>query len=125
MFAPLFDVVSTSSAVKALLGSGVPGDPLRVYPFGLAPNNVVLPYVVWQNIGGAPLNYLSGTPDTDNFDIQVDVYSNSAESVRAVVGALNTALENVAYITRWGNESISPQTLRHHYGFDVEFYTHR
>lgn len=120
MFAPIYDIVSVEAAVKAVLG-----DPVRLYPFGEAPQDVVKPYAVWQNISGGPENYLGDRPDADKFDIQVDIYGLSAASVRAIAKALNDALETKAYITRWGNENRVPVTKNYHYDFDVQFITYR
>lgn len=57
MIAPIFIVCAASPPVVALLG----GDTLRLYPFGQQDDNVVYPYVVWQNITGSPENYLAQT----------------------------------------------------------------
>lgn len=120
MFSPIFDIVSADAAVKALLG-----DPVRLYPFGEAPQGVAKPYATYQNIGGGPFNYLNMRPDADNIGLQIDVYGLTGASVTAVSKALNYALETQAYITRWGNENRDPVTKNYHYDFDVEFITDR
>lgn len=53
MIAPIFKACAASQAVTDLIGS----NPVRLYPFGLQDDNVVYPYVVWQNINGSPENY--------------------------------------------------------------------
>ena len=125
MYPPIFVIASADAAVKALLGTGTANDPLRLYLFGEAPQKVVLPYAVWQTVGGAPENYLNMRPDADNFSVQVDVYGKTPSSIRAVVKALNDALENKAYITRWGSESFDEKTTHYRSNFDVEFITQR
>lgn len=125
MFAPLFDIAAASAEVRALLGSGLPGDPVRIYPFGQAPQGVVKPYVVWRNISGLPLNHLNSRPKTDNFNIQVDVYGSGVASVRAVTIALNDALETQAHIVRWGQEGKDPTTGNNRFDFDVDFFASR
>ena len=123
MFAPILGIVSQSTAVKALLGTGGLNDPLRLYPFGLAPQESarIYPYAVWQNVSGFPENFISGRPTEDHYTVQVDVYGKSAAAVRAVSLALNNALELQAYVVRFGDEDRDEATKNYHYSFDVDF----
>ncbi len=126
MFADIiFDIVSADTSVKNLLGNGTPSHPVRFYSFGDAPQNVALPYAVWQNISGEPINFLNQRPDTDDFVLQIDVYGSDRQSVRDVSKALNNVLETHAHVTRWGNEDRNPATMRFHFDFDVEFFNQR
>lgn len=128
MFAPIFEIAAADGTVQTLLGTGAPNNPVRLYPFGLAPQSPstpIYPYATWQNVSGYPENYLAGRPDTDHYVVQVDIYSKSAASVRAVSLALNNALELNAYIVRFGDEDRDPETKNYHYSFDVEFITPR
>lgn len=117
MIAPIFKVCAASQAVTALIGSS----PVRLYPFGLQDDNVVYPYVVWQNISGSPENYLDKRPDADNYTLQVDVYADTVASAASVATALRDAIEPHAYITRWGGQSRDPETKRYRYSFDVDW----
>ena len=123
MFAPIFEIVSQDATVKSLLGTGGLNDPLRLYPFGLAPQESarVYPYAVWQNVSGYPENFISGRPTEDHYTVQVDVYGKSAASVRAVSLAINNALELQAHIVRFGDEDRDSETKNYHYSFDVDF----
>ena len=121
MFPPIFAIASASATVKALIGSS----PVRCYPFGSAPQNVALPYVVWQIIAGQPENYIGDTPDLDKYVTQVDVYGLTEASSRAVAQALRDAIEPVAYITAWRGESTDPETLHKRYSFDVDWHVTR
>jgi len=114
---PFFALASASSAVTALLGSS----PVRLYPFGKAPQDVARPYAVWQVIGGSPENYLAQRPDIDGVSVQVDIYGLSAASVRAVRDALRDVVEGAAYITRWGGEDRDYETQNHHASFDADW----
>lgn len=120
MFAPIFEIVSQDTTVKALLGTGGLNDPLRLYPFGLAPQTPIYPYATWQNVSGYPENFISGRPTEDHYTVQVDVYGKSAASVRAVSLALNNALELQAHIVRFGDEDRDNDTKNYHYSFDVD-----
>lgn len=117
MIAPIFNVCAASPAVTALIGS----NPVRLYPFGLQDDVVAYPYVVWQNISGAPENYLDRRPDADSYTLQVDVYADTVTSATAVATALRDAIEPHAYITRCGGQSRDPTTKRYRYSFDVDW----
>ena len=121
MFAPIFTTCTASATLKALIGS----NPVRCYPFGMAPQGVALPYVVWQSIGGRPENYIGDTPDLDKFTLQIDAYGLTESSVRAVAKALRDIIEPVAYITAWRGESTDPDTLHKRSSFDVDWHVTR
>lgn len=46
----------------------------RVYP-DTAPEGVVLPFIVYQQVGGVPLDFLEGLPDKRNGRFQVEVWA--------------------------------------------------
>ena len=89
MIAPLFSVCASSPAVRALIGDS----PVRLYPFGQQDDNVIYPYVVWQNVSGAPENYLGQHPDADTWALQVDAWADTPDEVIAVATALRDAIE--------------------------------
>ncbi|NWA25509.1 DUF3168 domain-containing protein [Pseudomonas gingeri] len=116
MFAPINAVCAKDAGVIALLGM-----PMRLYPFGDAPQDGQKPYAVWQTIGGSPENYLAGRPDVDGYRLQVDVYAATGPSARAVAKAIRDAIELHAYITRWGGDGRDPATKNYRYSFDVSW----
>lgn len=118
---PIFSICSASSAVKNLLGK----KPVRLYPFGFASQGVEKPYAVWQIISGGPQNLLGGLPNTDDYDVQVDAYATTHDSVLAVAKALRDALEPVAHITAWRGASRNKETLDYRYTFEVSFIHYR
>jgi hypothetical protein len=121
MFPPIFQVAAADPGVTALLGTA----PVRLYPFGEAPEGTPLPYAVWQVASGSPENYLAGRPDLDGFTLQIDVYAATGASARAVGAALRDAIELRANITRWGGESRDPETGSYRISFDADWYVHR
>lgn len=124
MYPPIFPVVRASAAVRALIGA----DPVRFYQFGMAPQKVAKPYVVWQRVGGSPENYIDRVPDADGFVLQVDVYASEqqgAEMARNVALALRDAIEPVAHITAWLGESQDPETQNYRFAFQVDWLTPR
>jgi len=121
LYPPIFPAIAASSAVKALIGA----NPVRFYQFGMAPQNVVKPYAVWQRVFGAPENYLGDVPDIDSLTLQIDVYAtdapSGAETVRNVAIAIRDAIEPVCYITSWLGESIDPDTKNHRFSFQSDW----
>lgn len=121
MYPPLFEIASNDAGVIAVLGS----NPVRVFPFGQAPQNVLDPYCVWQLITGSPYNTLSCVPGMDIFSVQVDVYGSTASQVRQAAESLRDAFEPVAHITSFRGESRDAETKRYRYSFDVDFHVPR
>jgi hypothetical protein len=125
MYPPIFPLVAASSAVKALIGS----NPVRFYQFGMAPQNVAKPYVVWQRVFGAPENYLGDRPGIDQLTVQIDAYAteaaSGAEAVRNIAVAVRDAIEGGCHITSWLGESIDPDTKNHRFSFQADFWVPR
>jgi hypothetical protein len=121
MYPPIFQVAAAAQAVTALIGAS----PVRLYPFGEAPQDETRPYAVWQTIGGSPENFLGNLPDLDSYSLQVDVYATTATASRNVAKALRDAIEPRAHITRWGGESREADTKLYRVSFDVEWFVPR
>ena len=117
---PVFSTVNIA-AVQAVLGTS----PLRVYQFGYAPQDVTLPYAVWQTIGGGPENYIDCAPDIDLFTIQFDTYAETASSARQAAEVLRDAIEPYAHIVSWRGESRDTDTNHYRYSFDVDWWAAR
>ena len=121
MTPPIFPVVAASAAVRAALGTA----PVRFFPFGAAPQDVALPYAVWQTVGGAPENYLGSLPDADVCTVQVDVYAADTDSAGAVMTALRDAIEPHAHITLWLGTTRDPATGRWRATFRLDWIVQR
>lgn len=130
MFPPIFQVAAEDPGARDALWwpdapTSIGGPHLRLYPFGEAPEGVILPYAVWQVASGSPENYINQRPDMDNFTLQIDVYAATGASARAVGEALRDSIELRAHITRWGGESKDEATGRYRLSFDVDWLTPR
>lgn len=121
MFPPIFEICSANSNVQTNLGS----NPCRLYPFGEAPQNVTVPYAVWQLVGGLPENYLNQIPDTDSWTLQVDVYASTVSTARDVGQALRDAIETYAHITSWGGEGRDPDTNLYRLLISIDWWVDR
>lgn len=117
----IFPAISSSVSVTSLIGTS----PVRFFPFGDAPQNSQLPYVVWQTVSGSPENFLGDLPDLDSYTIQVDVYAANAQSARDVAEAIRDAIEPIAHVVGWNGESRDPDTRNYRYSFDVAIFTKR
>ena len=117
MYPKIFEMVKDDLDVQSKLGT----NPLRFFPFSYATQytDKKLAYAVWQLVSGTPSNTLSCRPDSDNFSVQVDVYSESIQEVRETAKALIRALETKAFIMNLRGESSDFETKRFRYSFDV------
>lgn len=118
---PIFSVCKASPTVSALLG---PSE-LRLYMFGMARQNVKKPYAVWQVVSGSPESYIASRPDSENYVIQIDVYGDTASQTRQVLAAIEYAIELHCNVTRYGGESIDPETMSYRSSMDVAWITNR
>jgi hypothetical protein len=131
MFPPIFSIAAADNSVKALLGSGADGDPVRFWPFGEAPRDANgrrahgTPYAVWQIVTGSPQNYLDKTPDMDGYGVQIDSYAESVSAAREVAQALRDCLEPHAYVTAWNGELRDFPTGLFRWTFTMAFLTQR
>jgi hypothetical protein len=131
MFPPVFSIAAADGSVMALLGSGTPGDPVRLWAFGEAPRAADgspahgTPYAVWQIVTGSPENYLDRTPDVDGHGVQIDCYAESQSAAREVAQALRDCLEPHAHITSWNGELRDFPTGLYRLTFTIAFITPR
>jgi hypothetical protein len=72
------------AGLSALVGA-------RVYP-DVAPSTVVCPYVVWSEVGNAPMASMGdGVPDCNNYRVQLMVIALTALNAREVAEQVRAA----------------------------------
>lgn len=120
MFPPFYTLCEASSAVKAVFGNNP-----RIFPHGIADQNTTKPYAVQQIITGFPENYLGDRPDTDNYDVQVDVYAKTVAEAANGAKVIRDAVEGAAHVTAWRGQFKDPDTSLYRYSFEVSFVTYR
>lgn len=118
---PIFSILNASAPVKALLGSG----PLRVFPWGRAPQNVKLPYAVYGIYNANPENYLDSLPDIDNKGTQVNIYASDADSLEACFAAVRNALEPHAHMTSFATPDQDADTNLYSCRMEFDFWDGR
>lgn len=112
---PLFNILKQSTPVKLLLGS----NPLRVYPWGEAPDKPRKPYAVYGTYNGIPENYLGNLPDIDNNGVQIDIYAETSESCMNCFKAIRNALELTNHMTSYSTPA--RDSVTENYNARLEF----
>lgn len=93
----LFEILSNDAAVTDLLGT----NPVRIFPWGRAPQKVEKPYAVYSVYNANPENYLDSVPDIYNKGTQINVYANSSKSLEDCFIAIRDSLEPSAHMTSY------------------------
>lgn len=117
----LFTILNSNSAVKVLLGNS----PLRVYPFGRAPQNGAKPYAVYSVYNANPENYLGQVPDIDNKGTQIDIYADTAQSAESCFTAIRDALEPSAHMTSFSTVGVEENTNLYNVRMEFDFWESR
>ena len=121
MIPPVFTILNASSAVKALLGA----TPLRVFPWGEAPQMTREPYVTYIVFNGTPENTQGDAPDMDVLSTQIDVWADSVSSCVSVAEAVRDALEPYAHMTGFSSDSSEEETGLFRQRMDFDFFEKR
>lgn len=69
----------------------------RIY-FGVAPQEAIQPYVVWNIISNIPVNSLACVPDIDAQRFQLDCYSLDPATARSLAQAVRDVIESEGYV---------------------------
>ena len=59
---------------------------VRLYP-DVGPEDVVLPYMTYQQVGGDPVNFLSGNPSKRNGRFQVNAWARTRAGAMTLIRA--------------------------------------
>lgn len=119
--APIFLILKANAAVTALLGV----KPLRVYPWGDAPERQVKPYATYGTFSGTPENYVDKTPDIDSLGTQIDIWADTVQSCEAVFAAIRDALEPHAHITNFQGSVRDTETNLYNARLELDFWQPR
>lgn len=114
---PLFQRCSQDPLVTQHLGTA----PTRLYPFGEAPDNVELPYAVYQTVSGNSYSYLAQRPDTDRIRLQIDVYAATVAAAEQTRAALLHAIEPEAALMAYNGDGTDETTGHRRTSFDIEW----
>lgn len=121
----LASIVAGSAAVKAIIGT----NPVRFYPLGAAPQNVVAPYVTQRAIDVVPENTLSELPAIDGTRVQLSCWSDNAGAgvtgVQTLALALRDAIEPHHHILQIRDMGRDFETQRWRIDLDVSVWHYR
>lgn len=117
----LFQILSGSNPVKLLFGS----NPMRVYPFGRAPQDPRKPYAVYSVYNANPENYLDNVPDIDNKGTQIDIYADTAEKAEQCFLAVRNTLEPQAHMTNYSTPGVDEETNLYTVRMEFDFWENR
>jgi hypothetical protein len=117
----LFPILNANAATKAVLGAS----PLRVYPWGRAPQNVVKPYAVYSVYNANPENYLDTVPDIDNKGTQINIYAATADSLKSAYTVVRNALEPYAHMTSFATPDLDADTDLYSCRMEFDFWDGR
>lgn len=93
---PIFSLLKSDLAIKALLETnGI----LRVFDYGIAPEGVALPYVVFQQISGTPYNTYTCSDVAERVLVQFDVYAKTAQLAFTITSKIKEGLSHHCYFT--------------------------
>ena len=118
---PLFSILNASAPVKALLGA----NPLRVFPWGRAPQNVAKPYAVYVVYNALPENYLGQVPDIDNKAVQINIYAENSASLESCFTVVRDALELHAHMTSFASPDLDADTNLYSCRMEFDFWDAR
>lgn len=121
MIPPIFKILKNTATVTAIIGTA----PVRVYPWGEAPQNVARPYATWMIFDGSPENYLNQTPDIDKVGIQMDCWAEKGADCEALAIAIRDALEPHGHMTNFANMERDPETKLYRLRMDFDIYNRR
>lgn len=91
MFAPVMETLSTP-AVLAIIG------PAGIWGSGISPADQVAPYVVWQTVSDDPYVQLSGVPEDDRDEVQIDIYTAIEAQSKQLALAVRAALDDAGVV---------------------------
>jgi len=112
----IYSLLAANATVTAIFGTS----PMRVYPYGTAPQNTVAPYAVWRIVGGNPENTLADVAELDTMQIQFDVFATTDTDANTATQALRDVIEETLYIISWLDQGKDYDTGLFAFGFTCE-----
>lgn len=115
----VFALLADDSSVVALLKNGT--QPLRVFPWGEAPQNVATPYVTYAVVNGQPANLIDQKPLEDTMIVQIDVWGRTVEEASELMDVVSAVLEDNGHMTSFDTAERDPGTklYRGRMDFDI------
>lgn len=118
MFVPVYQWLSNSSAITALVGT-------RIYAGGVAPSDAadVYPYIVFQAIGMAPESFIGSPQDLDYDRVRIAFWSRDQAEAKQLAITAREVLSEHAEIVGAIIEDKDVETGAYRFGFDIGDWT--
>jgi hypothetical protein len=84
----IYGRLSTDAAVTGTCG-------LRIYP-DIAPQNVAYPFIVYTITNSVPIDYKDSIANLDEYNVQVDVYTNNYDTTQTLANSVRNRLDRFA-----------------------------
>lgn len=121
MLAEIFPILASNTEVTSRLGSS----PVRIFPYGSAPQNVAKPYATYGTYSGVPENYMDRVPDIDNIGTQINIWGENSADVVACFTAIRDALEPYGHMTSFQSINRDNDTQLFTSQMEFDFWTTR
>jgi hypothetical protein len=84
----IYGRLSTDAAVTGICA-------LRIYP-DIAPQNVAYPFIVYTITNSVPVDYKDSIANLDEYNVQVDVYTNNYDTTQTLANSVRNRLDRFA-----------------------------
>ena len=121
MIPEIFTILSNNSTVTAILGI----NPVRVFPWGEAPQGVEYPYATYGVYSGSPENSMDRVPELDMLGTQVDVWAKTGNDCIQAAKAIRDAIEPTNHMISMSNMERDRETKSYRIRMDFDMYTFR
>lgn len=119
---PVFGLLSANSSITSIVGLTPPRIFEDTVPQEHAMNR---PYIVWNTVGGTPLNYLDQVPAMDSGRVQIDVYASGKLACKTLAKLVRDTLEPHAHMIGTPVSMFEVDTKLFRYLLEFQFFTAR
>lgn len=103
---------------------GTTGKP-RIFDFGVADQGTVAPYIVFNLINNEPHDNLSNKPCGDADVYQVDIYTTTAQDLRALSALVRGVFDDLLIVNRIIGQEREDDTQLYRRSFEVDVFSNR
>lgn len=103
----------------------VGASPVRIFDFGIAPADVLRPYIVFSQVAGSPYANVSDAPNFDFDVVQIDIYADDRAKTRELAKAVQVTLDAAGVANRLSMQNYEPETKLYRITFDADFISQR
>lgn len=117
----LFTLLKDDPTIQALFGT----DPVRIFPWGRAPQKAQLPYAVYSVYNATTQNYTDRVPDIDAKGTQINIYAANANVLQSCFEAVRDVLEPHGHMTSYATPDLDADTDLYSCRMEFDFWDDR